>query len=62
MTKEDIHQLAILLTGTQVPRSMGMLGTAMESWDFFWQALHLNGWHSVEEVELALTAYLGAER
>lgn len=54
MDDETKEHLAGLIAGLQVPRSMGMLGTATEHWDWFCDRLHLFGWHDTDKVREAL--------
>jgi hypothetical protein len=61
VTKDElIHEIAGLIAGLQVPRSLGgrMLGTATEHWD----ALHINlvgfGWSDADAYEKKLKEIL----
>lgn len=57
MTPKFRRLVAELIEGTQVQRSMSMLGTAEKPWDELIQLLHLFGWHSAEEIEKAIEKY-----
>ncbi len=61
--KDMIRLIAELLAGTQVPRSMGVLGKGQEPWDEIRDRLKLCGYPTIEQHEIKLResfAILGA--
>jgi len=55
LTKARFRRLvAEIISGTAVPRSMGLLGTAAPAWDELRDALNLFGYSDTDEVEQAL--------
>lgn len=53
-----IGLLAEVLSGTQVPRSLGTLGAATEPWDELRKELGWFGWSNSEEIEAKLRTVL----
>ena len=51
--EEFIKELAKLISGLQVPRSMGVgfMGTALEPYDKITGMFKLFGWNKLEEIE-----------
>jgi len=65
MTKDElIHQIAKLIAGLAVPRSLSgsvMLGAAKEPWDVLHRELVGFGWHGAEEYEEAIHKLLAKD-
>lgn len=53
-----IKDVAGLMTSSQVPRSMGVLGAAEPYWDSIRSSLGLRGWHTLEEAEEAIRRFV----
>lgn len=53
--------MAQLLAGLQVPRSMGILGTATEAYDKLRDMYHCIGWLDVEEHERRIEQHYRGE-
>lgn len=54
MTPRFKRLVAELISGTAVPRSLGILGAAEKPWDELSDYLHLFGYADADEVERAI--------
>ncbi len=57
MTPKTIRLVAEILSGTNVPRSLGVLGVAEKPRDELIDQLHLFGYFDADEAEKALIEY-----